>query len=670
MNSLRVYNQSVYVSYQWLIDKGIGKEAIKQWSKRNLLAKMRMGDTIYVPYDHIPDSTKSKLPSKDEILSSIEIQKTVSISEGYYNKMYSAYEKGFIKYLEYYQDMVGNDEKALRYAKLHAVWVVVMEIYDEFISVRKRPKLRELHEAFSKIYPEKYVYVRMCQAIKNIKESGIENNVIDHRGGRDEEYGPVLKKWVLDALSSGKAYSAQFIHDKVCELCREHGYKSPSLSWVKTYMYKVLPTVYPTRYGLDKGISQLPYAGIIRATNPGDQWQIDGWRLPFYMENYKTLTLFSVMDACSGRIVGYYIDFSENTKTILKGLENAVQTTNTLPLEILADNHSFNKTEESDYFKGKIEKMGSRWTISENPRYKSLIERSFGTFGTRFCKPMYGYIGEGIKTRRTNGRTAQELVDKYTKAGTFLTEEQIKLIAIHLVEEYNTKVGKTGQSPIETHQTLENNGIPIDEIGRLKLFVQPTPYTVRQGQINIEREKAVYEFQLNKEQYLTLNNKKVNVRYMDFDQIYLFDLKTDRLIGSVPKKRYAHGAYTNQTDEDIEILNKNKGRINGIKTAFKRQQAELARQAEAIDPEAAYAMNAKLTPKNIIEEFKENGMLAQEAARLGVNLDYVTNIPVFSEVQTYGKDEKKSRKRRESPMLATEKEIREFDINKYLNEDE
>lgn len=175
---------------------------------------------------------------------------------------------------------------------------------------------------------------------------------------------------------------------------------------------------------------------------------------------------------------------------------------------------------------------------------------------------------------------------------------------------------------------------------------------------------------MNKDQYLILNNKKVNVRYVDFDQIYLFDLKNDRLIGCVPKKRYAHGAYANQTEEDIEILNKNKGRINGIKTAFKRQQAELARQAEAIDPEAAYAMNAKLTPKNIIEEFKENGMLAQEAARLGVNLDYVTNIPVFSEVQTYGKDEKKSRKRRESPMLATEKEIREFDINKYLNEDE
>lgn len=670
MNSLIVYNQSVYMSYQWLIDKGIGKEAIKQWSKRNILAKIHIGNTVYIPYDHIPDSTKSKLPSKDEILSIIENQKVISISEGYYNKMYSAYEKGFIKYLEHYQDIVNNDEKALRYAKLHAVWVVVMEIYDEFISVRKRPKLRELHEAFSKIYPGKYVYVRMSQTIKSIKENGIENNVIDHRGGRLEEYGPVVKKWVLDALSSGKAYSGQFIHEKVCELCREHGYKSPSLSWIKTYMYKVLPTVYPTRYGLDKGVGQLPYAGIIRATNPGDQWQIDGWRLPFYMEKYKTLTLFAVMDACSGRIVGYHIDFSENTETILKGLEHAAQTTNTLPLEILADNHSFNKTEEAEYFKGKIEKMGSRWTVSENPRYKSLIERSFGTFGTKFCKPMYGYIGEGIRTRRTNGRTAQELVDKYTKAGTFLTEEQIKLIAIQLVNEYNIKVCKTGQSPIDAYQALENKGIPIDKIGRMKLFIQPTPYTVRQGQINVKRENVVHEFQLNKDQYLILNNKKVNVRYVDFDQIYLFDLKTDRLIGCVPKKRYAHGAYANQTEEDIEILNKNKGRINGIKTAFKRQQAELARQAEAIDPEAAYAMNAKLTPKNIIEEFKENGMMAKEAARLGVNLDYVTNIPVFSEVQTYGKDEKKSRKRRESPMLATEKEIREFDINKYLNEDE
>ena len=79
-----------------------------------------------------------------------------------------------------------------------------------------------------------------------------------------------------------------------------------------------------------------------------------------------------------------------------------------------------------------------------NPRHKGMIERSFGTFGERFCKPMYGYVGEGIRTRRSNGRTSQELMDKYHRAGAFLTADQIKMIAIEVVNRYNSTVtGRT-----------------------------------------------------------------------------------------------------------------------------------------------------------------------------------------------------------------------------------
>ncbi len=214
MDLLKVYNNYLYVSIQWLTRQGIGRNTINNWTKRNLLSTIRLSGSTFIPYDHIPDSTKSKLPSKDEILSIIENQKVISISEEYYNKMYSAYEKGFIKYLEHYQDIVNNDEKALRYAKLHAVWVVVMEIYDEFISVRKRPKLRELHEAFSKIYPGKYVYVRMSQTIKSIKENGIENNVIDHRGGRNSARFTKNGSWTLFhpvRLTIPHSYTKRFV---------------------------------------------------------------------------------------------------------------------------------------------------------------------------------------------------------------------------------------------------------------------------------------------------------------------------------------------------------------------------------------------------------------------------------------------------------------------------
>jgi hypothetical protein len=48
-------------------------------------------------------------------------------------------------------------------------------------------------------------------------------------------------------------------------LCERHKQPVPGLSWVKTNAYKLLPAVEAARYGKDKAINQLPYAGIIPA---------------------------------------------------------------------------------------------------------------------------------------------------------------------------------------------------------------------------------------------------------------------------------------------------------------------------------------------------------------------------------------------------------------------
>ncbi len=364
----------------------------------------------------------------------------------------------------------------------------------------------------------------------------------------------------------------------------------------------------------------------------------------------------------------YSVDYTENTETILKGLEHAVTNTGILPIEILSDNHSFNKTMEAAHFKDALSKIGCKWTVSSNPRHKGIIERSFGTFGNKFCKPMYGYVGEGITTRRANGRTSQELMDRYHRSGAFLTEEQIKLIAVELVEQYNaTCTGTQKTSPDEKYNSTQNIGFSVDKMTQMCLFVQKGVYTVRKGQINITRSGVTYEYQLDKAQFMALNNKKVAVRYVDRDCIYLFDVNTDTPMGSVLRKKYAHGALCDQTEEDVAILNKHKGRLNGIKKAIKQHQIDIAERAEAIDPDAAYAMNAKLTPKNIIEQFKENGRKQREAERLGVRLGTVTNIPVFSEVSTYAPECSKRKRVKESPFTPTTNNISELKITELYD---
>ena len=589
-----------------------------------------------------------------EFRAAVSYRCTSTFTQSLYNA--AVHDRG--RYMDRYNtaDMAKN----IANAQMHAVLDKAAEIYREGIVNTHSSSLAPLYAAFDTIYPGKYSYFRFARYMRLVCESGAESLVKDKRRGNNYKINDVVKKWLLDAMSSGKKYGATHIHRLISELCEEYGYKTPSLSWVKANYYKMMPLVYAQRNGNDEWTyKELPYAGITRASAPGGQWQIDGWRLPFYMSGYKTLTLFAVMDAHSGKIIGYHVDHTENTETILKGLENAVCNTGVLPQEIVSDNHSFNQTKEAENFKESLEKLGCIWTTTQNPRHKGIIERSFGTFGERHCKAMYGYVGQGIRTRRANGRTSQELIDKYTRSGAFLTEDQIKLIAIELVDEYNrTSAGNYMQSPDEKYTGKKNIGIPVDDMQQMILFIRKGLHKVKRGQINIERAGVVYEYQLDAKQYMKLNNKTVAVRYADYNRIYLFDAVTDKPLGSVPRKRFAHGAICDQTADDIEILNRNKGRLNGIKTAVKQRQDEIAYHAESIDPDAAYAMNAKLTPKNVIESMKEYGQQTREAHRMGVEPELVTNIPVFSEVNIPAPDRKKEKRGKESPFAPSGHKIK------------
>lgn len=563
------------------------------------------------------------------------------------------------QYISRYRDDSTSPDKSIRRAELHAVLDKACEIYRAGIAGKNSTALAPLYAAFNVLYPGKYSYCRFGRYMRQIDISGAEKLVKDRRSGNNHKINDVIKKWLLDAMSSGKKYGPTAIHRMIGELCGEHDYTAPSLSWVKTNYYRMLPLVCGQRNGNDEwAYNELPYAGIKRASAPGGQWQVDGWRLPFYTEGFKTLTLFVVMDAHSGKVVGYYVDRTENTETILKGLENAVYNTGTLPREIVSDNHSFNQTKEAENFKAALAGTGCTWTVTQNPRHKGIVERSFGTFGETFCKPMYGYIGQSIRSRRANSRTSQDLMTKYTRAGYWLTEDQIKLIAAELVEKYNsTRIGKRAGSPDAVYEKTDNIGIPVDFMHRIALFTRKGMYKVKKGQINIERAGVVYEYQLDAEQFMRLNGKTVAVRYVDHDSIYLFDKETDAPLGSVPRKRYAHGALCDRTDEDVKILNQHKGRLNGIKTAVKRRQNEIAERAAAIDPEAAYAMNPKLTPKNIIESLKEEGR-RNEARRLGVAPELVTDMPVFSEVATYSPENRKTKRDKESPFTPSDHKIK------------
>ncbi|WP_370860941.1 integrase catalytic domain-containing protein [Parabacteroides faecis] len=588
--------------------------------------------------------------------------------------MEHAYNNVFAPYINTYKALGIISEKAVEYARHHAVWVEILAIREEYEHARF--PLRKVWKAYKRLYPDQYVYNRMNPCINTCLKDGIERLLVHQYNSKPKpKYDAVYTYWVAELLRSGKKYSKKYIYKVVCELARENGRKEPPERTVNKWISELSSVVEADRNGKDDyNYKKLPYTSMERATKSNLQWQIDGWNLPFHLEGFRRLTLFWVADAHSGKIVGYKIAPSESTEAILKGIENAVENTGVLPLEIVSDNHSFNKTAEAEYFKTALEKnAGTRWTVSSNPRYKSLVERSFKTFGEQHCKEMPGYIGEGIRTKNPNGRTSQELLDQYQKAGNWLTGEQITMIAVKCIMDYNETKGKDGMTRNERYEAgLSQNTIKVDLINRLQLFTRTAKYKVDRGQINIIREGVKYEFQLQASLFNELNDKYVNIRYVDFDEIYLFDVKTDQYIATVPRKQKIHGAIADQTEEDKIKLFKHKGRLSGIKAANKRVFEGLAKEAYSIDKDAAYSINPKLNDKDLIKEFEQNGNLRRNLERQGVQLENVTSFPKVKEVKCYDPAEadRKAAKRRESPFLATEKGIREFDINDFINEDE
>lgn len=645
-------NKELYISFNWLIQKGIKENTIQKWIERKIVFYNKINDVLYISYDSIPKPTRTKIPPKEAIIKEFECNKEEDYINYFYEILFKAKENNFSLYRDVYSKYF-NDERVVEYSKKHAVIEEILTIRYEYKEEGTRCPSRDVWKAYSRIYPNDYVYEYFLSLMKKAEDEGIERVLIKQSVPAKRKFDARYTKMIIDCLSSKKRYNQPQIFEKICKACEKKGWEKPSLSWVKLKI-KEHYILGGTRDGLNyEFYNKRPYLGVLNAQNANSQWQIDGWRLPFYMKGFETLTLFWVIDSYSKKVLGSFIDSSENTETILKGIESAVKETGVLPFEIVSDNHSFNQTKEAEDFKEKISRIGVTWTVSQNPRRKSNVERSFRTFGDDFCKNEYGYIGQGIKTRMKNGKPSQEYIDKAVKNP--LSREQIVLIAGRCIEAYNNKIGSDGKSPNMMYDEAINDenrkkkSFNVSELDVLSLFIRRSVAVARRGQITIERGGVKYEYVMNAKQYIKLNDRKFGIRYASFDEIYLFDLDTDKFIDSLPRKKYAHGALADQTEEDIKLINKHSGRLKGIENAIKMEQERIYKEAVSIDPDAAYIMNPLLTPKADFEEYKRNGNLRRFAERHGIRPEDVPEIKVECEKETKEPEYRKRRKA-ESPF--------------------
>ena len=662
--------KDIYLTYDQLSLLGISDNLIWQWRFQERVEFLKIGDVDYVGYMSIPQATKSKLDFQVvQWLYDHQHRQSGYLYESILIHMYNAYNYGFTTYLDVYRKMGYSDNEAKKYAKEHAVWRYFISTF--YSANGSLHPIKEGVKAYNTVLNKNYSWETFRKKISKARNNGISSIIIVKKStGRPKIFGNQYEYMIYQLASDAKAFSCADVYRKVCSICEEMGMQAPKERTVNNIFKEALRNteVYAHRYGVDKMCNDiLSYASLEHAQSANDQWQMDGWTMPFYYRDpvdkrLKTMCLFAVMDAHSKRIVGYYVAESENTETILNGLEDAVRKTGELPFEIVSDNHSFNQTKIADNFKESLESMGVTWTISSNPRYKQALERSFRTYGECYAKQQYGYTGQGIRSISPDARISQELFDKYMKAGYLLTKDQIKAIAIYCVDMWNNGLASEEKSPNQLYEESERpNSIKLGDWRRCSHFFDlftrdMSEITVRNGQINIVRAGHKYEYQLTSDQAYRFNNKPVTVKYIDLTEgVYIYDSSTGDPVGYVKLKEKAHGALANRTEKDAAIL----GKTSSINKAWARKSREkLLNLRESADSRLVELVNQRTTPKNVIQDMKENSMYAAEFARLGGNIQTTPDLPVFNE----GYDtEKLSKQTDESPFH--KKERSEIDLS-------
>lgn len=604
------------MSFDFFVQNGIDQNTIYKLFQRKSVI---INHNKYVAYNDIAPQTLKKLPSEKQIKNVLYVEQ---ISDYYYACMYNANRVYGNKYIEHYQKEYPNVSIKTIYdiSRKRVVWESLLQHYEPY----KQNHLKGVYMAFNYLFPKLYkdytVFNVMINKARNNIESVCINKTTVCNPKNAKKIPQEVYALIADLFGNPKCYNAKKIHTEIEKICKKRLLPVPSYSFVriKCREFKKNAVLYKTRYG-EKAFAQKrkPYTHMeYKSVNV--QWQIDGWNVPFYIKGYRRPVLVVVRETFSKKIIGYSLDDTESTLSIVKALEDAVKNTGYIPREIISDNHTFNKTNEALNMKETFKSWGCEWIVSHNPQYKAVAERYFQHLGEIHCANYAGYLGKGILSNKNRDiRPAPEELSKYQRSGNWLTNDDIKAICISVVYEFNNTILNTiDKTPIQLYSECETqSGIAINDISRFNLFVLSSKHKIERGQINIIRGGIKYEFILNAEQMLNWNNDTVIVRYEDLNEcIYIYD-KKDRPIGRVDRKPVIKGAKYEQTQRDKQLLYEHTGRV---KSYIKKSNKQLEDIKQHIHKDTQVHLDALKMPKDMYNDIIQKGL---QNRAMEMNLD-------------------------------------------------
>jgi hypothetical protein len=629
---LQVIEGRAYVLKSFSVDNGmnagtLNNEISRAKSKRTNFYhtyKKSGSKKIWILYQSIPlnvlakynlpteeskiiDLLKNAAPTNDSFNSSLDFTfHQIWIDSEYWTKHIPLYK-------EYFSDDI---EVNSNYARTHAI---ILEIL--YIKKAKIYELKEIHNAFQKLpkvgfKATSYSYFS-SKLIKCKKEGIVETLVHDFKinGRTPYKVNKIVKTLIQSFRLNSKRYSKSKILILVNTHLKQIDYQTISQATVDRICDDMVFKNKTDILRLGKKYANdniTPYLPRKTPDFAGGLYQIDSSQINIYYNNEGTpsyLTLCVLLDVYSRKIIGHSIGTVENFQLINNAIKSSFINGRIAPDNILVDNHKSYHSYDFKLLKSKLMSLGVniRYAQVKNAKDKAHVERWFGTFQSKYLIDIYGFLGEGIKTKREGGRANEEKTSEYRKIKNLHKKDELIQSVNDKIIEYNETIHSvTKDSPFTLFKnSAKTSDRTINKYDIALVFGQTKSIKVRNGKVFITVMGIQYSYTIWNNTLLNkVNRTTVNVHYDQFDlsQIFISTIN-NKILGTVKRDIKVNIVPMNEEDPKVYQSHSLRNSRN-IKQNLKEIYADIKEAHNEIEtiPILGLDENINLKTKEAIDE--------------------------------------------------------------------
>jgi len=499
----------------------------------------------------------------------------------------------YVKYCPQYSKLFNGlkeqakKDKIILMAKTHAVLQCCVELKGGRGALGY--KIGELHEAYLKTPGIKISLKnaeKFRQKLVEAEKSGL--NIIHKCTGSPREHLVKLTQWHKAKIElyykDPKQYTVKQVSEMVFAECLAAKQITVTESSIAKYLQKAeiknRLSVYRNPSFFKRTVK--PHTRRVDPDYAGDLYYADGSPIQVFCWNkQKTaqirLNLFVVMDVKSKKIVGFDFSESEDRFNWFSAFKMAFNKEGVLPYQLMTDQGSVTKTAEYAALQKELEVRGCKLNTTKKGegQQKSDIERWFNTF-QGYQRMIDGFIGEGIRSKRENGRIDADFLKAVKKEKDLYTYESMVTIITELIGIYNQKTENTRRSPNQVFSECEKpNATKVTSADIAVLFWLHKTIRVKTSEVKFDIRKQTYIYDVfNHEIGLKINNTDVKVYYDEHDPstVHLFTMQ-GAYICECRQKTLIKKALVSQSEADVmNIIKQGHHNDSMVNTAKKLTQ--------------------------------------------------------------------------------------------------